>query len=247
MNDVVTPDFSELHSQLGVSIEAELLALAFTHPSAVGEGLERTLKSNQRLEFLGDSLVGAICAEYFFRAEPESDEGALTNRKISAVRKESLAEAARSLSLGQFLVLGRGEEGAGGRERNKNLSDAFEALVGAIFLSHGWETTRDWVLKHLEPSLSKDPASLVPAKNLLQEKVQAIGFSYPTYETVAAAEKTQWFQAKAVVGGEVRGEGEGKSKKIAEENAARAALVHFERQGAQLPDSPRPDVSDSAA
>jgi len=218
----------ELRAILGVEVEAELLALSMTHPSAVGEGLERTLKSNQRLEFLGDSLVGAICAEYFFRAEPESPEGALTNRKISAVRKDALASAAQRLDLGGFLRFGRGEDIAGGRERHSNLSDTFEALVAAVFLSNDWNITRDWVLRSLEPELTKDPDTLIPAKNRLQERTQALGWGIPRYLTTQAAPKTQWFGARVWVGENERGQGEGKSKKLAEENAARAALDWLE-------------------
>jgi len=224
----LTRPFDELRAVLGVEVEAELLALSMTHPSAVGEGLERTLKSNQRLEFLGDSLVGAICAEYFFRAEPESPEGALTNRKISAVRKDALASAAKRLDLGGFLRFGRGEDIAGGRERHSNLSDAFEALIAAIFLSNDWNITRDWVLRSLEPELTKDPATLVPAKNRLQERTQAMGLGIPRYVTTQAALKAQWFGARVFLGEDERGQGEGKSKKLAEENAAKAALEWLE-------------------
>ena len=217
----------DLKAKINVHVSDELLALAFTHPSAVGEGIERTLLSNQRLEFLGDSLVGAIVAHYFFEKEPESPEGALTNRKISAVRKEALSAAAKRLDLGQFLRFGRGEDVAGGRERNSNLSDAFEALVAAIFLSNNWEITQKWVIAHLEIELCKDPATLVPAKNRLQERTQALGFGMPTYITTQEAPKVQWFHAQALVHGELCGRGEGKSKKLAEENAAAAALIQI--------------------
>ena len=209
---------------MSAHVTDELLALAMTHPSAVGEGIERTLLSNQRLEFLGDSLVGAICAEYFFRREPNSPEGALTNRKISAVRKDALADAAKRLQLGEYLTFGRGEDVAGGRERHSNLSDAFEALVAAIFLSNGWEATRDWVVAALSEELDKDPATLIPAKNRLQERTQAMGLGIPRYETTQAAPKVQWFQSRVFLADEFRGQGEGKSKKLAEENAARVAL-----------------------
>jgi len=232
----LTRPLDELRAVLGVEVEPELLALSMTHPSAVGEGLERTLKSNQRLEFLGDSLVGAICAEYFFRAEPESPEGALTNRKISAVRKDALAGAAKRLDLGGFLGFGRGEDIAGGRERHSNLSDSFEALIAAIFLSNDWNITRDWVLRSLEPELFKDPATLVPAKNRLQERTQAMGLGIPRYQTTQAAPKAQWFGARVFLGDDERGQGEGKSKKLAEENAARGALEWLNEN------QPRPEV-----
>lgn len=219
-----TRPLEELRARLNVSVSEELLALAMTHPSAVGEGIERTLLSNQRLEFLGDSLVGAVCAEYFFLSEPQSPEGALTNRKISAVRKDALADAAKRLKLGEFLRFGRGEDVAGGRERHSNLSDAFEALIAAIYLSNDWNTLRTWVVAALSEELAKDPATLVPAKNLLQERTQAIGLGTPRYQTTQAQPKIQWFASTVYLGEDARGQGEGKSKKIAEEAAATIAL-----------------------
>ncbi len=229
-----TRPLGELRARLGVVVEPELLALSMTHPSAVGEGLERTLKSNQRLEFLGDSLVGAVCAEYFFRTEPQSPEGILTNRKISAVRKDALASAAKRLELGAFLSFGRGEDVAGGRERHSNLSDAFEALIAAIFLSNDWNITRDWILRALEPELTKDPTTLVPAKNRLQERTQAMGLGIPRYVTTQALPKAQWFFSKVFLVADLRGQGEGKSKKLAEENAAAKALLWLEQNQPQL-------------
>ncbi|RYX80578.1 ribonuclease III [bacterium] len=224
-----TRSLDELRARLGVHITDELLALAMTHPSAVGEGIERTLLSNQRLEFLGDSLVGAVCAEYFFRSEPQSPEGALTNRKISAVRKDALASAAKRLHLGDYLTFGRGEDVAGGRERHSNLSDAFEALIAAIFLSNDWVVTRDWILLALNEELHKDPATLIPAKNRLQERTQAMGLGVPRYITTQPKPKIQWFDSSVALSDEVRGQGEGKSKKVAEEAAATMALGWLEQ------------------
>jgi ribonuclease-3 len=214
----------DLKARLALPITDELLALALSHPSSVGEGLERTLKSNQRLEFLGDALVGAIVAAYFFNTETQLHEGDLTKRKIAAVRQSALANAARRLYLGQHLRMARGEDSAGGRERDSNLSDAFEALVGAIFLSTDFETTRDFVLKVLEPELNVDPATLVPAKNRLQEISQAIGLGTPTYQTAQIAPNRHFFSSEVFLVGEKRGRGQGNSKKAAEEAAALAAL-----------------------
>ncbi|MDB5244049.1 MAG: rnc [Spirosoma sp.] len=224
-----TRPLSELQARLGVPVAAELLALAMTHPSAVGEGIERTLLSNQRLEFLGDSLVGAVCAEYFFRSEPQSPEGALTNRKISAVRKDALAAAAKRLKLGDYLTFGRGEDVAGGRERHSNLSDAFEALIAAIFLSNDWAATRAWILLALNEELHKDPSTLIPAKNRLQERTQAMGLGVPRYATTQPKDKIQWFASSVFLGDDRRGQGEGKSKKVAEEAAATMALAWLEQ------------------
>ncbi len=216
---------TEIETLLGLEIPPELLELAFSHPSAVGDGLERTLKSNQRLEFLGDALVGAIVAAHFYQSEPNLPEGHLTNRKIAAVRREALSEAARRLELGRFLRFGRGEGSAGGANRLSNLSDAFEALTGAIYLAHGWETARDFVLKSLAPELSRDPATLVPFKNRLQELTQSIGLGTPKYQTAPISAKLHQFSSQVLLLDEVRGRGQGNSKKAAEEEAAQAALA----------------------
>lgn len=214
--------------RLGLNIPEELLHLALSHPSAVGEGLERTLQSNQRLEFLGDSLVGAIVAAYFYRTQPDLPEGELTARKIACVRRDALASAARRIDLGAHLRFGRGEDVAGGANRDSNLSDAFEALVGALFLAQGWDVTRDFVLKILEPELHADPASLVPAKSLLQERSQAMGLGTPSYQTAQISPKRHYFSSEVFLNEEKRGRGQGNSKKAAEEAAALEAIKTLE-------------------
>ena len=213
-----------LLARLGLEIPLELLELARTHPSAVGEGLERTLKSNQRLEFLGDSLIDAFVAAHFYQTEPQLPEGELTARKIACVRREALAAAARRIGLGEHLRFGRGEGEAGGANRDSNLSDAFEALVGALFLAQGWEQTGAFVLKVLEPELNVDAATLVPAKSLLQERSQAIGLGTPVYQSAQVSPKRHYFSSEVFLNEEKRGRGQGNSKKAAEEAAARAAL-----------------------
>ncbi|PQV64786.1 RNAse III [Abditibacterium utsteinense] len=215
---------TELETILGLEIPEDLLELALSHPSAVGEGLERTLESNQRLEFLGDALVGAVVAAYFYKAEPNLPEGQLTNRKIAAVRREALGAAAQRLDLGRFLRFGRGEGVAGGAARLSNLSDAFEALIGAIYLAHGWETAQSFVLKNLAPELSRDPETLVPFKNRLQELTQAIGLGTPRYQSASMSAKVHQFSSQVLLLDEVRGRGQGTSKKAAEEEAAKMAL-----------------------
>jgi ribonuclease III len=212
-------------------IPAELLQLALTHPSATGEGEERTRNSNQRLEFLGDTVVGAIVADYLYRANPNLPEGELTQRKAALVRGSSLAKLARKLHLGEKLVLGRGEERAGGRERDTNLADAFEAVVAALFLAKGWDATRDFVtrilareLEHAAQSEAADP--FVSAKNLLQEKTQAIGLGTPRYETAQIGRhgSEKRFSSQVILTDGVRGRGQGRTKKEAENMAARIAL-----------------------
>lgn len=219
-----------LQTLAGCPIEADLLELALTHPSAVGEGLDRTRKSNQRLEFLGDAMLGAIVAAQLYAAGPDEPEGVLTARRIFCVRGETLATAARRLDLGAHLIFGRGEEFAGGRERNSNLAEAFEALVGAVFLTGGWAAANAFVLRALAPELTAPGQAVAPAKNRLQEKTQAARRGTPSYRTGVASGRAGWFAAQVLLEGAVVGSGTGPSKKAAEEAAASAALEGLEQE-----------------
>ena len=203
----------------------ELLILALTHPSAISEVSERIIKSNQRLEFLGDAIVGAIAAEHFYRTRPDLPEGTLTQYKAAAVRGSSLAKAARRLGLGEHLILGRGEESGGGRNRDTILADAFEAVIGAIFLSHGFEASKQFVLRALANEIEDVAHHAVNVKNRLQETTQAIGLGTPTYEAEQIGPVgPERFGAKVMLQGQVRGEGRGKTKQEAECRAAELAL-----------------------
>ena len=217
------PDLSDLRAKLQAQVPDEVLTLALTHPSAVGEGVARTLKSNQRLEFLGDTIVGTIVAEHLYQSESHLPEGDLTQRKAAAVRGESLASAAKRFGLPQFLILGKGEEGSGGRERDTILADALEAIIGAIFLSCGLEKTRDFVLRVLDEELTSVAQRQVNVKNLLQERTQAIGLGTPKYQT-SQKTKERRFTSQVLLLNEARGTGEGKTKKAAEERAAQNTL-----------------------
>jgi ribonuclease-3 len=222
------PDFDKLRALLGADVSDELLKLALTHPSAVGEGIERTLQSNQRLEFLGDAILGASVAAYLYETESTLPEGELTLRKIALVQKPTLARAARRLGLGKQLVLGRGEENSGGRERDAILADALEALIGALFLAQGFQAARDFTLRALgkEIGVLASAVAVASAKNLLQEHTQAVGLGTPIYDTYheSGPSHASRFKARVLLQNEVHGEGEGASKKEAESRAARSAL-----------------------
>lgn len=218
----------DLKTALGSDVPDDLLTLALTHPSAVGEGLERTLKSNQRLEFLGDAVVGAVAAEHFFRTRTDLPEGTLTQYKAATVRGSSLAKAALRLNLGAYLILGRGEEANGGRSRETNLADAFEAVVGAIFIAHGFEAARDFALRSLALEIETVEHRAVNVKNRLQETTQAIGLGTPVYETRQNGAGPERFHARVLLLNEVRGEGHGKTKQEAECHAAEAALAEVQ-------------------
>jgi len=220
----------ELVQKLGLSRCPKLLRLALTHPSAVGKGTARILTSNQRLEFMGDAILGGIIALYLYRTFPNLNEGELTLCKISIVRKESLAAAAKRLDLGKYLIIGEHEEAAGGRERDGILADALEAIIAAIYLSHGQKAATSAVLKVLSREIfaaSNKPLSLASSKNLLQEKTQASGMGTPVYRTEQTSGDTfpRSFRAYVLLGEKTMGEGMGTSKKIAEAEAAAAALL----------------------
>lgn len=220
----------ELVQRLGLSRCPKLLRLALTHPSAVGKGVARIQGSNQRLEFMGDAILGGIIAVHLYRNFPNLNEGELTLCKISIIRKESLAAAAKRLDLGKFLILGEHEEAAGGRERDSILADALEAIIAAIYLSQGQKAATEIVLKVLSVEItaaSKKPLSLASSKNLLQEKTQALGMGTPIYHTeqISGDAFPRVFHALVLLDEEAMGEGKGASKKIAEAEAATAALL----------------------
>ena len=172
-----TPSTQKLREILGSDVPDELLQLALTHPSSVGEGLERTLKSNQRLEFLGDAIVGASVAEHWYQTHSHLPEGELTQRKAAAVQKKTLARVAAKLELAHFIRVGRGADALIGRGRDAILADAFEALIGALFIAQGWNAARDFVLRALHDELKEIAGISQTAniKNLLQEHTQAVG------------------------------------------------------------------------
>lgn len=223
-----TPNLDAVRELLVAPISDELLRLALTHPSAVGEGIERTLQSNQRLEFLGDAILGASVAAYLFEKQSTLPEGDLTLRKVALVQKPALARAAKRLKLGRHLILGRGEDAAGGRERDAILADAVEALIGALFIAQGFAAARNFALRALqeEIELLENTAAVASAKNLLQEHTQAVGLGTPTYNTAQSSgpAHARRFHSQVLLQTSVHGEGEGASKKEAESKAARAAL-----------------------
>lgn len=238
---VLPAEWESLKPKLGaegapVEVPEEMLRLALTHPSAVGEGIERTLYSNQRLEFLGDTILGAVAAEHLFRAQVEWPEGMLTQRKSALVQKVTLARVARRMELGKYLILGRGEFHAGGASRDSILSDALEAILAAVFLSGGLAGAQAFFERWFVEELSAG-GEPIPVKNRLQEISQANALGTPSYRT-APAEGTdasrpsqRRYVSRALLQGHEWGAGSGASKKEAESSAAQAA---FERVRAHL-------------
>lgn len=204
-----------------------LLAEALTHPS-LGHETQRHHFDNQRLEFLGDAVLQLIFTEYLFDHYPHLSEGQLTKIRARIVSREGLKDLALRLGIGKYLMMGRGEEASGGRERASTLSDAYEALIGAMYLDSDFVTVRRIVLtdaRELLEDLEVDPPDTNP-KGRLQEILQAISPQSPTYPVIdqSGPEHQKRFVTKIVWDGKELGRGEGRSKKEAETAAARDAL-----------------------
>ncbi len=223
---------ADVEARLGVKFRSEkLLRQSFVHRSYLNEYPEPGLDSNERLEFFGDAVLSYVVAERLFRDCPTCDEGALTEWRGYLVRRDSLANFARQLGLGDFFLLGRGEEAAGGRERAANLASLFEAVVGAIAIDRGLTVARKFIFDAIgsELDLRGRPTPIDP-KSRLQEVVQARWQRAPSYKTVheEGPEHRKIFTVEVSVQGEALASGTGNSKQEAERQAARHALVDLE-------------------
>ncbi|MCG8453404.1 MAG: ribonuclease III [Spirochaetales bacterium] len=204
----------------------ELLDLAFCHRSFVNETSEK-IESNERLEFLGDSVLGIVVADYLFRILPDRPEGDLAKIKSHVVSEDSLAEIALELGIHEVVRVGRGENQSGGRRKKALLSDCMEALIGAWYLDAGYDKAARFILRYLVPPIETVLADRhrKDYKTLLQEVVQKTYHSYPSYvldrKTGPDHQRTFWM--KVVVQGVEYGPGKGGNKKSAEQEAARMA------------------------
>ncbi|MDR6865961.1 ribonuclease-3 [Microbacterium resistens] len=209
-----------LAETLGVDIAPELLELALTHRSYAYE--HGGIPHNERLEFLGDSVLGQAVTVMLFTTLPDLDEGALAKRRASVVSTTALAEVARTIGLGQHLLLGRGEEQTGGRDKDSILADTMEAVIGATYLSAGSEAATEMVLRLTEPLLA-DPeryGAAMDPKTSLQELAARLGTTPPRYSVDSTGPDHDRLFTATVVVGEVSTTGEGTSKKAAEMAAA---------------------------
>lgn len=202
----------------------ELLERALTHRSFANE---RDLpRNNERLEFLGDSVLGLIAVEWLFAEHPQVSEGELSKLKSRLVSEPVLAQAARSLGLGEHLKLGVGEDRSGGRDKPSLLADAMEAVIGAVFLDGGLKAATRFVRPMLVEAQAEGQDAIEGAKSRLQETVQARGWPLPTYRLVdeRGPDHRKIFRVECRLRGESAGVGEGRSKKRAEHRAAAEAL-----------------------
>jgi ribonuclease-3 len=226
-------DWQALQQVIGITFrDVSLLQQAFVHSSYINENPGFPISDNERLELLGDALLSFIVAERLYHGFPNFGEGELTEVRISLIRQETLAELASELNLGDYLLLGKGEESTRGRQRETNLADAFEAVVGAIFLDQGVSVARDFVLSKLHGQLERVRAKGVGRnyKALLQEFTQAKFKQLPTYRVVETSgpDHDKGFTVEVALEDRVLGTGSGKSKRAAEMEAARSALEKLE-------------------
>jgi ribonuclease-3 len=223
-------EFDKLQDKLGIVFsDPVLLRQALVHRSYLHENPDFTLPSNERLEFLGDAVLGIVIAEKLYIDCPLCSEGDMTKLRSTLVRRETLARLATShLNLSGCLYVGRGEESSGGRDKQSILAGAFEAVIGAVFIDQGFEVCRALVLRLYdgEWSLAAERTSSSDFKSQLQEAVQSKYHEIPVYRVVAeeGPDHEKEFTVEVAVGEHAIGRGSGKNKRGAENEAARAAL-----------------------
>ena len=219
---------NELEARLGYTFHRrELLEHALTHSSWSNERGTGRLGSNERLEFLGDSVLGWLVAETLYLRFPQMPEGDMTRLRAELVCESSLAEASETIGLGSYLRLGRGEEQGGGRQRPSIIADAFEATLAAVYIDGGEAPARAMVERFILSKLKNAARSgSHDHKTVLQEAVQHLGMAAPTYRMVGESgpDHNKVFSAQVLYDGKVAGEGSGRSKKEAEQAAAKNAL-----------------------
>ncbi len=233
-------EFQDLESAIGYRFrDIGLLEHALTHASRAHEDATGGVSDNESLEFLGDAVLGFIVADHLFHHFPHFDEGMKSKTKAALVSTAALARLAERLSLGEYLLLGRGEEKTGGRRKQALLADAYEALIAAIYLDGGLTPARAFVLRELGPSFEEVRRSGPPGqdyKSALQELLQADGEPLPEYRLVRTLgpDHRKLFEIDLVVRGEVIASAAGTSRKEAEQEAARLALRRLDarRRGA---------------
>lgn len=208
-----------------------LLATALTHRSALNEQISPSKESNERLEFLGDAVLELAATEFLYDKFPQTPEGELTAYRSALVKTTTLAEVATQLGLGDQLMMSRGEEASGGRQNSSLLADTFEAVVGALYLDQGYAAASQFLRQQLftqvdtilEKKLYRDP------KSQLQEAVQALGLEAPVYQVVSEVgpDHDKQFTVMVLIDGKDSGTGIGRSKQLAQQEAAKKALERY--------------------
>lgn len=233
MEDEIKDRINRLERKLGLNFsDQNLLRRALTHKSYVNERGQKKLKDNERLEFLGDSVLDLIVSRHIFVNYPNHPEGELAKIRSVVVSAPILAEVAGKLELGKYMLLGKGEELTGGRERNSILADCLEAVVGAIYLDRGLELAREFILDLLSSQIETVECGeyIRDYKTMLQELIQQDSDFRPEYEVVAekGPDHNKKFTVEVTLDGKTIGIGKGDSKKKAEQKAAKEAINEVE-------------------
>lgn len=213
------------------NIDKRLLRQALTHKSFTAELGNSVFKNNERLEFLGDSILGFIIADFLFNKYPNEQEGNLSKMKSVIVSEPSLAEGARLLNLQDYLILAECEDKTGGRDKDSILSDAFEAVIAVIYLNVGIDSAREFIFKYLDTNINNCQSLAVKkdTKGLLQELTQERYKEIPTYTLISESgpDHDKTFVYEVSINQTVIGRGEGKNKKSAQQNASLFALENY--------------------
>lgn len=203
----------------------KLMVTALTHSSYVNENRLKYSDNNERLEYLGDAILDAVMSDYLFKKYKDVEEGILTKKRAAIVCESSLALCGNRLGLGAYLILGKGEENNGGRERASMIADAVEALIGAVYLDGGWKAAKETALYIMKEVMEKASEGMLNKdyKSLVQEKFQAMGEAEINYvvDREEGPDHNKTFYINLVINGTLMGSGVGKSKKEAEQNAAK--------------------------
>ena len=218
-------NYATLIQRLGISIEAELLELALTHSSYAYENGK--IPNNERLEFLGDSVLGFVVTGHVYSENPDLDEGSLSRLRSATVSAKTLAKAANEIGLGEFVRLGKGEISTGGQTKTNILADTFEAIIGAAYLSGGLEPAKAIIDSLVLPLLSSEDELLETSepRTVLSELLKSLGKSDATFEvTHEGPDHDRTFFAAVIVDGSSVASGSGRTRKAAEAQAAMAAL-----------------------
>ncbi|MPZ23496.1 MAG: ribonuclease III [Dehalococcoidia bacterium] len=223
------PDLEAAQARFGIVFrDPTVLLEALVHRSYNNEYPHAALPDNERLEFLGDAALGLVVARWLYDRFPLGREGQLTEIRAALVKRDTLARVASDLEIGDYLLLGKGEEASGGRTREQNLARAFEALVGAVLVDKGFSVAARFIKRSLKPELTllgEEPVT-IDVKSRLQQIVQARWQRPPSYKTVGAEgpDHAKVFTVEVHMGREVLGVGRGRSKQLAEKEAALHAV-----------------------
>ncbi len=234
---------SELEQKTGYSFRSRaLLDRALTHRSFANERVSEKCQHNEAMEFLGDSVLGFVVSAWLLERFPDLSEGKLSKIKAYLVSEASLVELAEEIDLGRYILLNRGEEKTGGRRKRALLADAYEALIGALYVDGGVSVAERFLRRELRDRLTAiDPASMIGAdyKSALQERLQAVGGCAPDYQVVEVfgPDHRRTFRVELRVGGHAIATGEGHTIKLAQQEAARVALTEMDLVGEGADDS----------